>query len=128
MSAAIRITPSPSGRGLTLAIAPAWGRTVSAANRFWSAHDARGFGADSEFEPDRQIAIDAGYGFGLSDNRGVVTPYAGMTFGDAGARAMRTGARWRLEPDTVVGIELSRQASDAGEAANEIRVRAAVRF
>ena len=33
MSGAIRVTPSPSGRGLTLSIAPAWGRTGSATER-----------------------------------------------------------------------------------------------
>ena len=91
MSGAIRVTPSPSGRGLTLAISPAWGRTGSAADRLWSAHDARALGADSEFEADSQIAIDAGYGVGLPGNRGVLTPYTGMTLGDAGTRTVRAG-------------------------------------
>ena len=128
MSGAIRVTPSSSGRGLTLAIAPAWGRTGSATDRLWSAHDARAFGADSEFEADSRIAIDAGYGFGLPGNRGVLMPYAGMTLGDAGARTMRTGTRWQLSPDTVVSVEATRQASDASEADNEVRLRAALRF
>ena len=128
MSGAIRVTPSSSGRGLTLAIAPAWGRTGSAADRLWSAHDARGFGADSEFEADSRIAIDAGYGVGLPGNRGVLTPYAGMTLGDGGNRTVRTGARWKLGPDAVLSLEGSRQASDAGEGANEVRLRAALRF
>ena len=38
---------------------------------------------------------------GLDGNRGVLTPYAGMTLGDAGARTARTGAHWQLGPDTV---------------------------
>ena len=128
MSGAIRVTPSSSGRGLTLSIAPAWGRTGSATERLWFAHDARALGADSEFEADSRIAIDAGYGFGLPGNRGVLTPYAGMTFGDAGERTVRTGTRWQLGPDAVLGLEGSRQASDAGEADNELRLRAALRF
>ena len=70
MSGAIRVTPN-KGRGLTLSIAPAWGRTGSAADRLWSAHDARALGADSEFEADSQIAIAidgnrGGYGFGMA--------------------------------------------------------------
>ena len=128
MSGAIRVTPSPSGRGLTLAIAPAWGRTGSAADRLWSAHDARALGADSEFEADSRIAIDAGFGFGLSDNRGVLTPYAGMTLGDAGARTMHIGTRWQLSPETVVSVEATHQASDASEPANELKLRATLRF
>ena len=41
---------------------------------------------------------------------------------------MRAGARWQLSPDTVVSVEATRQASDASEANNEVRLRAAVRF
>ena len=128
MSGAIRVTPDASGRGLTLSIAPVWGRTGSAAERLWSAHDARALGADSEFEADSRLAIDAGYGFGLPGNRGVLTPYAGMTLGDAGHRAMRTGTRWQVSPDATFGLEATRQASDAGEADNRLMLRAALRF
>ena len=127
-SGAIRMTPSASGRGLTLSIAPAWGRTGSATERLWSAHDARGLGADNEFEAAGQLAIDAGYGVGLPGNRGVLTPYAGVTLGNAGTRTLRTGTRWQLGPDTVVGLEATRQASDAGETTNQVRLRAALRF
>ena len=127
-SGAIRVTPSASGRGLTLSIAPAWGRTGSATERLWSAHDARGLGADNEFEAAGQLAMDAGYRVGLPGNRGVLTPYAGMTLGDAGARTMRTGTRWQLGPDAVLGLEASRQTSDAGEADNQLMLRAALRF
>ena len=116
MSGAIRVTPSPSGRGLTLAIAPAWGRTESAAGRLWSAQDARGLGADNEFEADSRLEMEAGYGLGLPGSRGVLTPYAGMTLGDAGARAVRTGTRWQLGPDAVFGLETTRQTRDAAEA------------
>ena len=124
VSGAIRINPGQSGRGLALSIAPAWGRTGSATERLWSARDASGLGADSEFEADSRIAIDTGYGFGLPHGQGVLTPYAGLTLGDAGARTMRTGTRWQLSPDTVVSVEATRQASDAGESANEVRLRA----
>ena len=127
-SGAIRVTPSPSGRGLTLSIAPAWGRTGSATERLWSAHDARGLGADNEFEAAGQLAMDAGYGVGLPGNRGVLTPYAGVTLGDAGTRTMRTGTRWQFNPDTVVSVEATRQASDASAPANELMLRAALRF
>ena len=58
----------------------------------------------------------------------MLTPYAGMTLGDAGNRTMRTGTRWQLNPETVVSVEATRQASDASEPANELRLRAALRF
>ena len=56
------------------------------------------------------------------------TATAVIARGEAGTRTMRTGARWQLNPDVVIGLEATRQASDAGEADNEVRLRAAVRF
>ena len=74
-SGAIRMTPSASGRGLTLSIAPVWGQTGSAAERLWSARDASALGSEDEFEA-------------------------------------RTGTRWQLGADAVLGLEATRQASD----------------
>ena len=126
MSGAIRITPSASGRGLMLRIAPEWGRTGSAKERLWSARDASGLGADGEFEGASRLAVDAGYGLGLG--LGVLTPYAGLTLGDAGSRTVRTGARWQVGPDAVLGLEGTRQTSGTGEAGNELMLRLVVRF
>ena len=128
MSGAVRVTPGASGRGLTLSIAPAWGHTGSAAERLWSARDASALGSDSEFEPESRLEMDVGYGFGLPGNRGVLTPYAGMTLGDARARTVRTGTRWQLGTDAVLGLETTRQTSDAGETDNRLMLRAALRF
>ena len=85
-------------------------------------------GSDSEFEADSRLVIDAGYGIGLTHRRGMLTPYAGLTLGDAGNRTVRTGTRWQLGPDAVVGLEGSRQAGDAGEADNQFMLRVALRF
>lgn len=116
----------PAGR--TVSIAPTWGQAGSTAERLWSAHDTGALGTDSEFKPESRLEFDAGYGFGLAHGRGVLTPYAGMTLGDGGNRTVRTGARWQVGPDTVVGVEATRQTSGAEETANEVRLRAAIRF
>ena len=100
----------------------------SATERLWSAHDAHGLGPDSEFEADSRIAIDTGYGFGLLGNRGVLTPYAGLALGEAGDRTVRAGTRWQFGPDAVLSLEATRKTSDAGEADNQLRLRAALRF
>ena len=72
--------------------------------------------------------MDAGDGFGLPGNRDRLTPYAGMTLGDAGTRTVRTRARWQFSPDTVVSVEATRRASDASAPADELTLRAALRF
>ena len=127
-SGAIRVNPSQSGRGLTLSIAPEWGRTGSATEQLWGAGDARALSPqDAEFEPSGRLAMDAGYGVGLGHGRGVLTPYAGMTLGEASSRTMRGGAKWQLGPDVAVGLEATRD--DAGETSSSgIQLRAALRF
>ena len=129
MSGAIRVTPSASGRGLTLSIAPAWGQTGSATERLWSARDASALATDQEFEAASRLEMDAGYGFGLPGNGGVLTPYAGMTLGESASRTVRTGARWQLGPDAVLGLEGNADSrATHGEAANQVSLRAALRF
>ena len=128
-SGAVRITPSASGRGLMLRIAPQWGRTASAKERLWSARDASALGGGGEFEGgDARLALDAGYGVGLGHGRGVLTPYAGLVLGDAGSRTVRTGVRWQVGADVALGLEGTRQTSGTGEAGNELMLRVAVRF
>ena len=79
-------------------------------------------------EADSRLAIDTGYAFGLAHGRGVLTPYAGMTLDDTGSRTVRTGMRWDVSPDTVLGLEATRQTSDGGEPADELWLQAALRF
>ena len=125
-SGAVRITPSASGRGLMLRFAPQWGRTASAVERLWSAPDATALGAGGAFEGEARLALDAGYGVG--HGRGVLTPYAGLVLGDAGSRTVRTGARWQVGADAVLGLEGTRQTSDTGEGDNQLMLRLALRF
>ena len=47
---------------------------------------------------------------------------------DAGARTVRTGARWQLGPDSVMGFEAIRQTSDIDEPDNQGMGRGALRF
>ena len=128
LSGSIGVSPGASGRGLTLSVAPTWGQAGSAAERLWSAHDTRGLGTHSGFKPERRVDIEAGYGIGIGHRRGVLTPYAGMAVGDSGDRTVRTGARWQMGPDTVVGVEATRQTTGANEAASEVKLSAALRF
>ena len=127
-SGAVRITPSASGHGLMLRFAPQWGRTASAAERLWSAPDATALGAGGAFEGEARLALDAGYGVGLGHGRGVFTPYAGLVLGDAGSRTVRTGARWQVGADAVLGLEGTRRTSGTGESGNELMLRVALRF
>ena len=128
VSGAVRIAPGESGTGLTLSIAPEWGRTGSASQRLWSARDASGLGGSGEFEAESRLTAETGYGFALAHGRGVLTPFGALTLGNAGSRTMRAGARWVLGADLAATLEATRSESRAAEATNELRLRAALRF
>ena len=123
-------TRASSGRGLTLAIAPEWGRTGSATEQLWGARDARALSPEGgEFEPSGRLAMDAGLRTSVSRHgRGVLTPYAGMTLGEAvEPDDERRGEVAALGPDIAVGVEATRD--DTGETSSSgIQLRAALRF
>ena len=127
-SAAVGLTPGASGRGLSLSIAPTWGRTGSASERLWSARDAGELEGGGGFEADGRIEAQLGYGAALPHNRGLLTPYGALTLGSEGGRTMRGGARWLLDSDLAVTLEATRNESAGVEADNEVRVQAALRF
>ena len=127
-SAAVRLAHSASGRGLSLSIAPTWGRTGSASERLWSARDAGELEGGGGFEADGRIEVQLGYGFALPRNRGLLTPHSALTLGSEGGRTMRGGARWLLDSDVAVTLDATRTESAGTEAENEVRVQAALRF
>ena len=129
-SAAVGLTPGASGRGLSLSIAPTWGRTGSASERLWSARDAGELegGGGGGFEADGRIEAQLGYGAALPHNRGLLTPYGALTLGSEGGRTMRGGARWTVDSDLAVTLDATRTESAGAEAENEVRVQAALRF
>ena len=115
-------------QGLSLSVAPTWGRTGSASERLWSARDAGEFEGGGGFEADGRIEAQLGYGFALPRDRGLLTPYGALTLGSKGGRTMRGGARWMLDSDLAVTLDATRSESADTETENEVRVRAALRF
>ena len=128
VSGAVRLTPSASGRGLSLSVAPTWGRTGSASERLWSARDAGELEGGGAFEADGRIEAEVGYGLALPHNRGLLTPYGALTLASEGGRTMRGGARWMLDSDLAVTLEATRSESAGTDAGSEVRIRAALRF
>ena len=107
-SAALRLNPSPSGRGLTLSITPTWGSAEPGAEHLWSTRpDAHA----SAREAERRLEAEIGYGLGRGHTPGVITPYVSASLG--GSETWRTGAQWAITPEVNVQLEGAR--TDAGE-------------
>ena len=105
----VRLDPGASGRGLSLTLAPVWGTPSSGVERLWSARDAAGLVRDDDFEAERRLEGEIGYGFGAFGERGVVTPYAGFGLAEAGDRTWRAGARWSLAPHLAMSLDGARR-------------------
>ena len=106
----VRLDPGASGRGLSLTLAPVWGTPSSGVERLWSARDAAGLVRDEEFEAERRLEGEVGYGFGAFGQRGLVTPWAGLGLAEAGDRTWRAGARWSLAPHLAMSLDGTRAA------------------
>ena len=129
-SGSVRIEPGGAGRGLSLTLAPVWGNPSSAARRLWSARDAADLAPPRDIEAGRRLDAEVGYGLRSPSGPGVVTPYAAISVGESAGRTLRTGTRWRLAPDTTLGLEASRAGSPGGDdgPVNALTLRAAVRW
>ena len=73
-------------------------------DQIWSPRDAHGLSNEQEFEAESRVEGEIGYGLSLSRIPGVLTPYTGMTLGDSGGRAWRTGARWQMGTNAALGL------------------------
>ena len=119
----VRLDPGASGRGLSLTLAPVWGTPSSGVDRLWSARDAAGLVRDEDFDAERRLEGEVGYGFGAFGERGVVTPWAGLGLAEAGDRTWRAGARWSLAPHLAMSLDGTRS-----EAANDDAPEHGVQF
>ena len=94
-SGSVRIEPGASGRGLSLSLSPAWGAAEGGAERLWGLGDARGLAPEAEVQAGSRLEAELGYGFAVLGDRGVATPYAGLSRSETG-ETFKLGQRLRL--------------------------------
>ena len=123
-SGSVRVDPGVSGRGFSLTIAPEWGNASDGVDRLWDADLAPSLARADGFEARSRLETEIGYGVGLAGNRGVLTPYAGLSIGRGDSGSLRAGARWKLADDVSLDVEGAHH-EDRGQA---LTLRAALRF
>ena len=111
-SGTVRVDPGASGRGLSLTVVPEWGNASNGVDRLWGADSAASAVRADAFVPRSRLETEIGYGVGLAHNRGVLTPYAGLSIGRGGSGTFRTGARWKLADDISVDLESSHREGE----------------
>ena len=127
-SGRLRLNPSESGRGLSLTLAPVVGAAGSEVERLYGLELTRGLAEDRDFEAERRLEAEVGYGL-LAPYRGVWTPYAALSWAEDGGRTHRVGARWDLAPGAALGLESMRQRGRGDDAASaEVMFRTELRW
>ena len=119
---AIQIAAGASRRGLSFRLAPTWGNASSQAGHLWSVRDAAGLVQDEEFEAKGRLEAELGYGIALRGTRGLLTPYAALSWTD--------GARWTIAPQPTLGLEWTDEPGRAASSppGNVLALRTEVRW
>ena len=94
-SGSVKIDPGAAGRGLSLSLSHAWGAAEGGAERLWGLGDARGLAPEAEAQAGSRLEAGLGYGFAVLGDRGVATPYAGLSRSETG-ETFKLGQRLRL--------------------------------
>lgn len=119
-SAAVRLNPSSSGRGLSFALSPVWGMVSGGTDHLRSITRAGRPRADDSPDADARIDMTLGYGFAAVGGRGVLTPYAGLSTGNASARTLRVG--WGLGVGSGAALSVEGMRRRAYDNAPEYRL------
>ena len=128
-SFAVRINPGSDGRGLSLSLTPTWGSAASQAEQLWSTRTAEDLVRNAEFEADRRIDAELGYGVGGPGGFGTLTPYGALSLANSDERTVRTGLRWKASQSATRGLEAAREERAGDEPANHaLMLRAQMRF
>ncbi len=127
-SGSLRLVPDPSGRGLSLSLAPSWG-AQGQTGRLWDTAPKSFTGTGGGELPGARFDTELGYGLAVSE--GVTgTPYAGLGLGDGGSRDYRLG--WRLGlnrlPSFSFGVEATRREAANDNAEHGVMLSGALRW
>ena len=128
-SAAIRLNPGATGRGLMLTLEPSWGMAASGVERLWGQRGAQGQAGYGGFASPGRLNAEVGYVLDGPMGVGIQTPYAALSLGDTGGRTLRVG--WRLARGSLGNLDIEgtrRQVANRQSAEHGILLRAALRW
>ena len=79
-SGTIRLSPNPSGEGLSLRVSPTWGDASGSARALWSRPDMSDIasGRNSEVYASNHVSAEVAYGVPLLGDKLIATPFVGL--------------------------------------------------
>ena len=118
----LRYRRGASGRGLSVAVRPTWGRASTGADLLWRSRSLAGL-EDRRASPKHRLASEAGYGLGLLGRHGIITPFAAVDVEGVQSRTMRVGGRLRLGSFLRVRLEGGRRTGYYGSVQHRVTLR-----
>ena len=124
-SGALRLEPTASGRGLSVALVSNWGSAASGVEGMWSRQTLSGLAPqDQDHAQDGSLEVQLGYGFWMPAMEGLVTPFTQVTVSNAGESRSRTGLAF-YRRNTWAGriraeLAVERIETDAGQPEHRI--------
>ena len=127
-SGILSLAPGAHGRGPSLSLGLSRGETESGIGRLFE-REPSGLADSDEARARYRLEAEIGHGFAGPGPAGLVSPYAGLTLEEAGARSVRLGARYRLTDAFSLSVEARRHLSGViADGANEIVLRGSLRW
>ena len=124
--ARVAVKSRPDGTGLQLAVAPRWGAAEGAgllgggtALLDGGAMPGAGLGGVQPVAPALAVESELGYGFGVLDGHGVLTPYGGFALIGDETRQYRLGGRLGVAGWLNLSLEGTRQEGTGQQPANQ---------
>ena len=113
VSGSARLSPGTGGRGLSFELAPRWGASESGLGRLWEDGVAGRTSSSAGDAARARLEGEVGYGYGIWDRAGVLTPYGGFGYEEGGARGYRLGTRLDLGGAVDLSLEAERKEGRA---------------
>ena len=125
-SLALLFDPGQQGRGLSASITPTWGSAASGLSRLWGQPDAAGLAVDNALVavPAGRLEAELGYGLGVLQGQGLLTPYARVALVEGAEQAWHLGTRLALAESLSFSVEARRRERRDDGAAHELALLA----
>ena len=121
-----RPDPGASGRGMSLSLRPSWGNVSSGVDRLWEYGAAELAANDNPNQV--RVQATAGYGLGVLNRHGVLSPYSGLSLSGEGLESCDPGVCCTVESIFELNLEGDHNKQAHGAIDNGIMLRSSLNW
>ena len=118
----------PNRHGLSLSLAPSYGRTASGVEHLWASGVANLTpSADAGSAALGRLDAELSYGIPVADDRVLITPYGGVSLTDAGTQRFQVGGKLELGPALCLDLRGEHGVQPSGDESQRIGIDGTLR-